>query len=308
MKWSILSIKWGKVFSSEQVNILHRAARANCSTDFDFVCLTDDSSGLDNEIISHPIPMSGLKIFQSGDLWRKICLFNPELCEFLDRVLYLDLDTVIVGNIDDFFKDPGQSLHMLNTGPRWRRFDESLPAYPASGVMVYRIEPNTIIFDKFKSNPEKICQRYKLEQEFVGDAARSVEYFPLQWIQSFKYHLRRQYVVDLFLPPKNPASDTKIVAFHGYPRPSQVAENTQRWARFPRSGLHRPSWMQEYWSKYSAEPSDHPTVTTPKPFERGRNSAGEDPEHPQVKKIPCENKRPFFREEPGGAVRFDGWR
>ena len=52
MKYSILTIKWGSEFSSEHVNILFRAAKDMSSLDFQFICMTDDPTGLDENIIS----------------------------------------------------------------------------------------------------------------------------------------------------------------------------------------------------------------------------------------------------------------
>jgi len=42
-----------------------------------------------------------------------------------------------------------------------------------------------------------------------------------------------------------------MVAFHGYPRPRQVANIGKKWARFPRTGINRPTWLTDYWNLYS---------------------------------------------------------
>ena len=63
-----------------------------------------------------------------------------------------------------------------------------------------------------------------MEQGFVAAHAREKDYYPLEWIQSFKYHLRRQYVMDIFVPPLKPAPETLMVAFHGFPRPNFIVD------------------------------------------------------------------------------------
>lgn len=252
MKKSILTIKWGSEFTSEDVNILKRAAINNSKTDFQFVCLTDDASGLDEEIIARPIPMSGLlQMPKSAGAWPKVCLFHPSLGEFLEQVLFLDIDTVICGNIDPFFDDPVDSLRMLSCGVRWKRFKNNLPFQAATGVMSYNGKRHTNIFENFAENPDSAYKGYSIEQNFVGANAKQVDYFPLEFIQSFKYHLRRQYLLDIFLPPKAPRDETRMVAFHGFPRPRQVAMTDEKWARFPRTGIKRPAWLIDYWHYYS---------------------------------------------------------
>ena len=252
MKKSILTIKWGSEFTFEDVNILKRAAENNSETDFQFVCLTDDASGLHQEIIVLPIPMEGLfRMPQLAGAWPKICLFHPSLSEFLDQVLFLDIDTIISGNIDPFFDDPAGSLRMLSCGPRWKNFENELAPQPATGVMSYNTKHHINIFENFAKNPDAAYKDYSLEQEFVGANATQINYFPLEYIQSFKYHLRRQYLMDLLLPPKAPSAEARMVAFHGYPRPRQVANIGENWARFPRTGIHRPAWLINYWNYYS---------------------------------------------------------
>lgn len=251
MKKSILTIKWGAEFTSEDVNILKSAAVNNSETDFQFVCLTDDTVGLHDDIIPLPIPMVGLTEMPKPEgAWPKICLFHPGLTKYLEQVLFLDIDTVICGNIDPFFNDPMESLRMLSCGSRWKEFEDKLSPQPATGMMSYKISHHTNIFEDFAVNPKMAYDNYNLEQEFVGANARQVDYFPLEYIQSFKYHLRRQYLIDILFPPKPPHEKTLMVAFHGYPRPRQVANIGVKWAKFPRTGINRPGWLVDYWNYY----------------------------------------------------------
>jgi len=67
---------------------------------------------------------------------------------------------------------------------------------------------------------------------------------------TFKYHLRRQYLMDILVPPLKPAPETLMVTFQGFPRPNFIADKTSRWARFPRCGSHRHRWLIDYWNRY----------------------------------------------------------
>ena len=253
---TIVTMKWGRAYSSHEVNVLFRAATDHTSTRFDFVCLTDDPDGLDPRINTREIPLSELNgmphgWMTRGGVWPKVCLFHPDLKIEFRQVLFFDIDTVIVGNIDPLLADPGDELVMLNCGKGWKRRDERLAPEPASGVLSYQPRFHVDIFEQFAANPLTAMARFSTEQEFVGRAAAKIGFFPLSWTESFKYHLRRYPVVDMFVPPRRPKKTTRVVAFHGFPNPIHVVSVGTRWSRFPRVSWRRPAWLQEYWERYS---------------------------------------------------------
>lgn len=88
---TILTLKYGDKFSSEDVNILHRA----CGGAYNFVCVTDDPSGLNSDIKVIYID------WEIEGHWEKVKLFRYA---DLGKVLYLDLDVRIQKPIDHLFK------------------------------------------------------------------------------------------------------------------------------------------------------------------------------------------------------------
>ena len=48
---NVVCVKYGNKYDSSQVNILYEMVRRNISLPFSFSCFTDDSSGLDDNII-----------------------------------------------------------------------------------------------------------------------------------------------------------------------------------------------------------------------------------------------------------------
>lgn len=84
---------------SEYVNNLHRACRNHIAVPFGFACLTDDPEGLhhDIRIIEKPSNAWGW--------WCKLALFKQGT--FAGRVLYLDLDTLLLDNLDDLARYDG---------------------------------------------------------------------------------------------------------------------------------------------------------------------------------------------------------
>ncbi len=249
MDRAFITIKWGSEFNPDDLNVLKRAAFANTSFDVRFICLTDDANGLDPDIETYPIPEFALyENTPRAGIWPKISLFHPDIAEF---VVFLDIDTIIQGSLDALFKDPDDELMLLSCGPRWVHLDPAIPPRAATGIMAYRPAFQTHIFEKFCENIEGWTEQFVVEQQFVGFAARKADYFPVDWVESFKYHLRQDHLVDLIKPPREPQSATKLVAFHGYPRPRQVADRNLRWARPPRSGFRRPKWVIDYFKTYS---------------------------------------------------------
>lgn len=96
-------------FEAEHVNTLLRMVQRNYTKPFDFVCVTDDWRGLDSAIrivpmwqdLNHiPSPHGGV----NPSCYRRLKAFSPEAVEILGpRILSIDLDVVILGNVDNLF-------------------------------------------------------------------------------------------------------------------------------------------------------------------------------------------------------------
>lgn len=149
--------------------------------------------------------------------WSKLELFRPGVVT--GPALYLDLDTVIVG---DFAKLAATSLDfaMLELKPDWGN------ALGQSGVMWFR-RPQHQVYDRFAVAPEgwmqyhaaRVKHRYAGDQAFISDCfgGRPPKLEFDGTIRSYKRHCRHG------LP-----EGTAIVAFHGRPRPNQVGDE---WVR-----------------------------------------------------------------------------
>lgn len=112
-KWTqpvtFVCLKAGTAFGPEYVNILHDMVARNLPAGYPgkFVCLTDDATGLEEGIETLPLP---------GDLekwWGKLYLFKRGLFPDGSRMVFMDLDTVILGNLAEIVSYRGQfaTLH-----------------------------------------------------------------------------------------------------------------------------------------------------------------------------------------------------
>ncbi len=101
---TIACIKWGNKYSAEYVNILYAMVKRNLTIPFTFVCFTDDPQGISQSITVHPLPeLHCSSQLPSGGGWRKLAIFTKGSNILQGKVVFLDLDLVIVGNLDEFF-------------------------------------------------------------------------------------------------------------------------------------------------------------------------------------------------------------
>ncbi|HEY9819112.1 MAG TPA: hypothetical protein V6D20_25365 [Candidatus Obscuribacterales bacterium] len=160
-----------------------------------FVCLSD--LALDCETIP-------LKHNYAG-WWAKIELFRPGL--FSGHVVYLDLDTDVVGSLDPLVRD---NFTMLS--------DFYKPAQPASGVMAWSGDAPENVYDVFKGDPQDWMNRYKTaarwgDQGFIRDFCNCpIQRFGPE-VCSYKVHVVRG---------KGIPAGASVVAYHGKPKPWEV--------------------------------------------------------------------------------------
>lgn len=108
--------------------MLAQAVARNLSCAHEFWCFTDDPAPYASGIVKRALPQEGL-----AGWWNKIALFKPGVFPEGARVLYLDLDTLITGSLDDIARYDGR-FAMLG-----QFFDNVSPIFagPQSGVMAW---------------------------------------------------------------------------------------------------------------------------------------------------------------------------
>jgi hypothetical protein len=279
----VICIKWGTLYPAAYVNRLFNAVVANLSGAFRFVCLTDDPTGLRDGIESFPIPEMGIppERFRHG-AWPKISILKPDLYGFKGRVLFIDLDTVINGPIDRFFQPDDHFLaighstweHEVRRKPwvyrAWKDWRKARRAARPDAHLVQReardgVAPNRMascvfafdagtlgyVYEAFMADQTTAYDRHTNEQHFIELQLKSWTPWPRHWIISYKFQLRQPLLVDWFLRPKAPGRETPMVAFHGDPRPIDMAMNWHSSLReFPHVWIGPVRWMRDYWRRY----------------------------------------------------------
>lgn len=247
----LLCMKWGTLYSSEYVNVLYNAVRDQTSGPLRFVCLTDDVAGILPDIECHSIPDIGLEQqhFERG-AWPKLSVFLQDLYGLSGRALFVDLDTIVCGDLSPFF-DMKDELIALDSAP-WRYTDA--PPRTGTGIFAFDIGALGHLTDTIKTRRDHMVAVYQNEQDFVHGEMDEIAYWPQDWIVSYKYHLRPPLIIDRFRGPKPPSENVKIVVFHGKPRPIDLIRPPRgNWDVFPHYGKGPVAWMQAYWTKYGGK-------------------------------------------------------
>lgn len=247
----VICMKWGTLYSAQYVNVLYTACRAHISGKFRFVCLTDDAQGLLPDVEVYPIPDIGLDEWHYyNGAWPKIVVFQHELYGLKGRALFIDLDSVICGSLDEMFEAPGP-LVAIDFQP-WK----NKPGGPRTGTGVFAFDLGSLgwVVERLRDHRDEIVNKYTLEQDYLHGEVSGIVYWPQPWVISFKYHVRQPLILDRFLAPTPPPATTKVLAFHGRPRPIDLIHPPKgNWDRFPHYGSGPVSWMQTYWKNYGGK-------------------------------------------------------
>lgn len=199
--------KTGGDYNWKYVNKLHDnlVEKLGWNT-FEFTILTDDQN---NQMFDTPsrinfVPLEmGLKKF-----WSKL-----ELFKLSGRVLYFDLDTIILNPIDTLVNEirtcPEGSFYMM------RAFNRERQRW-GSAIMAWNGDFNYISHNFDKSNLLEMNYG-KWEQKYISDRLEKMG-VKVQPINNFLTGIRSYKHQCIKKIPK----DTKIICFHGIPRPHDV--------------------------------------------------------------------------------------
>jgi hypothetical protein len=218
---NVVCLKWGDKYPAHYVNRLYSMVERNLALPHRFVCVTDDSSGLDPVIETKPIENPELTGW-----WHKLTLFKPKFFDLEGPALFLDLDLVIIKGLDSFFLYPGAFCIIRD----WTPQDHN--------SAVFRLDLGTLpeVWEQFARDHASVTKRLHGDQDWLREMLPNAEGWPSGWVKSYKRHLHGNAGEELaHLPP-----DTLIVAFHGHPQPHEVKDgNWRSWKQTP--------WIAEYW-------------------------------------------------------------
>ena len=221
---SILCVRFGNKYGREYVERLRNMIQRNITVPHRIFCLTDDPTPIkDVELIVRP--NSGY----ARGWWHKVHMFDPGL-PLRGRILYMDLDIVICGNIDKLTKIYNNDFMGI------RDFNRAFHAnwkYLNSSVMSWVHGTQKHIWEQFKLNPA-LAQRMHGDQDWTWKCAgNQIKFWPETWIQSYKWEIRKRNELHVlngmrqFITINNdikPHEDCCMAVFHGDPNPAHVMD------------------------------------------------------------------------------------
>ncbi len=243
---TIICMKWGSRYGPEYVNRLFTSIKRHTKRTTKVYCFTDDMEGINTNIICKPLPKIKLPNAISFTPWRKLSIWQYPLYGIKGDVLFLDLDLVITGNLDQFFDyKPGNYCVIEN----WTQKGQNIGNTSCFRLPVGKYAS---IFTEFQKEPTKYWKKYHIEQIYLSDKIKNQAFWPSDWCKSFKHDLLPRWPYRIWEASKLPKA-TSIVAFTGKPDPDDVingkwpVKKSQFYKKIYKQ-LKTPRWVIDNWS------------------------------------------------------------
>ncbi|MFK5925626.1 MAG: hypothetical protein QM483_03250 [Desulfuromusa sp.] len=252
--YNVICIKWGGSYPPYYVNRLYNMVERNSTVPFRFYCFTDSADGLKDGIISRPLPVMNVAPEDNKYAYRKEAgLCADDLGGLTgQRVLYFDLDTVIVDNIDCFFTYPqGDEFVIIND---WNTKGDHVGQASCYSWVVGHLG---FVKEYFEQHPQEVVkEHFTASQEFLSSQIikkfGKLNFWPESWCRSFRFHCLPKGVLRHFFTAKIPAG-AKILIFHGSPNPHEAVQGVWStvkkipfWKRLYKAVKPTP-WIEDYW-------------------------------------------------------------
>ncbi|KEP68622.1 glycosyl transferase [Thioclava dalianensis] len=214
----VICINWGTKYGPPFINRLYAMVARNITPPFTFTCFTDNDTGVHPDIDCQPLPEMPIEIPKTRrGKWPKSRLWGPKLGTLTGNVLFLDLDVVVTGSLDDLFTygDPDQVILSHNAAKPFERIGQtSIFRFPVGKLVPLQ--------KAFCADPIGISEKYVFEQRFVTQMAPGgIDLFPRRWIRHFRYQCLPVFPFNL-IREASPGRDARVVIFPGGVHP-QVA-------------------------------------------------------------------------------------
>lgn len=204
----ICCVKVGSAYDARYVNLLANMCTRNLEvgTPGTFHCFTDDPSGLDEHIQAHSVPHG------FNGWWAKLHLFQDEHFDDGDRIVYIDLDTVILGPLDDIVKYDGHFAILRDFFKPHDDMQSAFMAWPANTQQAILDKWNAMDRPELKGGDQELVQLSLEERGVKPDFWQDL--FPKKFV-SYKAGSYKR------VPPRG----ASVICFHGQPKPHNCGAN-----------------------------------------------------------------------------------
>lgn len=163
-------VKGNVPFSLQYVVTLRRMVARHLSIPHRFVCLTDRRTripGIETIHVESPKRMFGW--------WSKIELWKPG--RFEGRVIYLDLDTLVVDSLDPILTFPSRLALIPDAGNFNSRTHKLVKRFNSS-VMVWNAGAGDVLYERWN---HEVTKRLHGDQDWIGEQLPWADKMPIEW-------------------------------------------------------------------------------------------------------------------------------
>lgn len=241
----VICMKWGTLYGADYVNRLYNMVRRNLTGEFRFVCLTDDPTGIVEGVECFDCPTVDIPAPYCNRGWRKVSLWAEQVNGLEPgEALFIDLDVVITGSLDDFFERDGDFIVCFNwsTGAERRIGNTS--------IYRFRVGSYPHLLTNLLENTEEVLETFPNSQTYISRTipADAMTFWPDGWCHSFKVHCVPNGIQRWRIDPVLPAG-SRIVVFPGVPNPHQAVagEWPAPWYKKFYKHIRPAKWIAEHW-------------------------------------------------------------
>jgi hypothetical protein len=229
MTVTVTCVYWGNKFSLDYVYNLKAMVARNTTIPHNFICYSDKK-----------IPGIETRILKPGyeGWWNKLQLFDSSN-KVSDRVVYLDLDTVITGNLDWLLEYRGWFMGIEDVGAV-NKHQPHLKNVLQTGIMAWDFEPNCHFWNTFVLSFDRVTDTFRGDGEYLSSITNPYHRDLLQ--HKFPNKLK-SYKYDVY--PGLPSEEVSIVCFHGRPSIEQAIAET---ITTPMAVYTPQTWIKDYWN------------------------------------------------------------
>ena len=210
---NILCLYWvgdfrGRDFTENDVVRLRESVDRHIDRPYTFYCLTNDVNAV--------IPAEKISLIHDWPgWWSKMEIHRPDLPQ--GRTLYLDLDSCVVRGLAPILDFPNHKLTMFNS-KKWRKPKRKSEEQDI-GKLVYRYQAATMLFtspdtmmsniyERFIQRPDKYMQRYRSDQDVMGEWIPNQPVFPDKWMVKLASLKKQPLSEDVIIVTGQPNDDS----------------------------------------------------------------------------------------------------
>lgn len=218
---NLICVKYGSAYSPDYVTNLYEGARRYTNRLFNFYVFTDNTAGLAHNKHWRFIKLPEWNVGAKRGWWYKMEIFNQQHGIY-GRNLYIDLDTVIIGDLFAFWNViETDNLYICRDFNRQfiRNIDKA-----NSSVMGWRDIRMDSLYRSFTSSIQENMHKYRGDQDFIDDYQSAKIYWKDVHATSWKWECwqggkinTEKYKTNIAKTVTHP--ETKILVFHGNPKP-----------------------------------------------------------------------------------------